>query len=64
MRVAGHLESWFVKEASLKDRLEKMINGLWEQMVIAPLVRLVEESAPEADPTPGNIIPFKGRMSA
>jgi hypothetical protein len=33
-------------------------------MVIAPLVRLVEESAPEADPTPGNIIPFKGRMSA
>ena len=64
MRVAEHLENWFDKEAKLKDRLEQMINGLWEQMVIAPLVRLVEESAPEADPTPGNIIPFKGRMSA
>lgn len=64
MRVAEHLESWFATEAKLKDRLEQMINGLWEQKVIAPLVRLVEESAPEADATPGNIIPFRGRMSA
>jgi transcriptional regulator with XRE-family HTH domain len=46
LRVADHLERWFAKEAKLKDRLEQMINGLWEQMVIAPLVRLVEESAP------------------
>ena len=37
LRVADHLESWFVKEAKLKDRLEQMINGLWEQVVIAPL---------------------------
>ena len=63
MRVAEHLENWFSEETKLKDRLEQMINGLWEQRVIAPLARLVEESAPEADSTPGNIIPFKGRMS-
>lgn len=64
IRVAEHLESWFDKETKLKDRLEQMINTLWEQMVIAPLVRLVEESAPETDPTLDNIIPFKGRASA
>ena len=64
LRVADRLEGWFTKEAKLKERLEEMINALWEQMVIAPLLRLVEESAPEADPTPTNVIPFKGRMSA
>ena len=64
LRVAEHLESWFAKKAKLKDRLEQMVNGLWEEMVIAPLVRLVEESAPEADPMSGNVIPFEGRMSA
>jgi len=64
MRVAERLESWFAEEAKLKDRLEQLMNGLWEQKVITPLNRLVEESAPEADSTPGNIIPFKGRMSA
>jgi len=35
-----------------------------EQMVIAPLARLAEESAPRSDPAPGNIIPVKGRMAA
>ena len=64
LRVAAHLEGWFSKEARLKDRLEQMVNGLWENLVIAPLMRLVEESAPEADPATGNVIPFKGRMSA
>ncbi|TPK87016.1 helix-turn-helix domain-containing protein [Mesorhizobium sp. B2-4-13] len=64
LRVADRLENWFAKEAKLKDRLEQMISGLWEQTVIAPLERLVDESAPEADPTTGNVIPFKGRMSA
>lgn len=64
LRVATHLEGWFTNETKLKDRLEQMVHGLWEQLVIAPLVRLVEESAPEADPTPGNVIPFKSRISA
>ena len=59
LHVAEHLEGWFAKKVKLKDRLEQMMNGLWGEKVIAPLVRLVEESAPEAD-----FIPFKGRMSA
>lgn len=45
-RVADHLETWFAKETGLKERLECMTNGLWEQVVIAPLIRLVEENAP------------------
>ena len=64
LRVAEHLEGWFAKKAKLKDRLEQMVNGLWEETVIAPLARLVEESAPEADPMSGdNVIPFEGRRS-
>jgi transcriptional regulator with XRE-family HTH domain len=61
LRVAAHLEEWFAAEAELKDLLEQLINRLWDKLVIAPLVRLVEESAPEADPAPNNVIPFKGR---
>ena len=51
MRVGEHLEKWFAEEeaAKLKDRLEQMMNSLWEQKVIAPLLRLVEEGAPEAE---------------
>lgn len=64
LRVADHLEGWFAEETTLKDRLEQMINGLWEQKVIAPLVRLVEESAPEADPTLEEVTSVRGRMSA
>ena len=64
MRVANHLERWFARQEKRKDRLEQMMNGLWEEMVIAPLMRLVEETAPEADPEAGNVIPVNGRMSA
>ena len=64
MRVADHLEGWFAEETTLKDRLEQMINGLWEEKVIAPLVRLVEESAPEADPTLEEVTSVRDRMSA
>lgn len=63
LRVVDHLEKWFAKETELKDRLEQMVSGLWEKLVIAPLVRLVEESAPDVDPTPGNVIPFKSRIT-
>lgn len=63
MRVAEHLESWFRKETNLKERLEQMVNSLWDQKVIAPLVRLVEESAPEADLTYDNVTAIKSRLS-
>lgn len=47
MRVAEHLESWFSQEGTLKETLENMVNGLWERSVIAPMLHLVEENAPE-----------------
>lgn len=37
---------------------------VWEQMVIVLLARLVEESAPNFDLAPGNMMPGKDRMSA
>lgn len=56
--VANDLEAWFDSNSELKDRLEAMMNTLWDQLVIAPLRRLVEENAPEAG-SPGNIIAFR-----
>ena len=64
LRVADHLEKWFTKKADLKETLEDMVNGLWEQSVIAPMLRLVEESAPEADPTANNVVKFPSRALA
>lgn len=64
MRVVDHLEQWFAKEAKLKDRLEQMMNGLWEQKVIAPLLRLVEEGAPEAESSSTNVVAFRNHASA
>jgi len=64
LRVAAHLDGWFNKEAKLKDRLEQTVNGLWQKLVIAPLVRLVEERAPEVEPSAGNVVSFSSRVSA
>jgi hypothetical protein len=50
LRVADLLEKWFVSKADLKETLEEIINSLWEQSVISPLLQLVEESAPEGVP--------------
>lgn len=47
-RVAQRLEDWFTAQTGLKTTLEDMINSLWEKTVIAPLLRLAVESAPEA----------------
>lgn len=56
-RVANYLEGWFEKRDDLKDKLEEITNTLWEQLVIAPMRRLVAENAPEVSAT-GNVIPF------
>ena len=45
LRVAQHLRNWFEGKEKLKARLEKTVNGLWEEKVIAPLMKLVEENA-------------------
>lgn len=57
VRVANDLEAWFEKRTDLKDKLEEITNTLWDQLVIAPLRRLVEENAPEVG-MGGNVIPF------
>lgn len=44
-RVAHHLEKWFEANHAEKDRLEEIVNGLWEKVVITPLLRLSEEGA-------------------
>lgn len=56
-RVAGNLKTWFEGRADLKDKLEEITNVLWDQLVIAPMRRLVAENAPEAG-LGGNVIPF------
>lgn len=49
IRVADHLENWFTQRSDLKETLEDMVNGLWEQSVIAPMLRLAQENATEED---------------
>ncbi|MEO7466615.1 MAG: helix-turn-helix domain-containing protein [Sphingobium limneticum] len=56
-RVVADLEAWFEKRADLKDKLEEITTTLWDQLVIAPMRRLVAENAPEIG-TAGNVIPF------
>ncbi len=61
-RVAADLEGWFEKRADLKDTLEEITNTLWDQLVIAPMRRLVAENAPEVSTT-GNVIAFPARVA-
>jgi hypothetical protein len=64
MRVAARLERWFASRNDLKDRLEEIVNSLWEQTVILPLLRLVEEGAPEVDLATTNVLHLPSRKSA
>jgi hypothetical protein len=64
MRVAGRLETWLASKSELKDKLEEIINNLWEQTVILPLLRLAEEETPEADMGTTNVMRFPARKSA
>jgi hypothetical protein len=65
MRVAARLERWFAGRNDLKDKLEEVVTNLWEQTVILPLLRLVEEEAPEVDlTTTTNVVHFPSRKSA
>lgn len=44
-RVRGNLERWFGEHADLRDKLETLTCVLWEEKVIKPLMRLVEEQS-------------------
>lgn len=59
MRVAARLEHWFVHQADLEETLEALVNSLWEQTVLAPLMRLIEENAPAAETVAGSLVPFR-----
>lgn len=62
LRVASDLESWFETRADLKDKLEEITNTLWDQLVIAPMRRLVTENAPEVSAN-GNVITLPTRAA-
>jgi len=62
LRVADRLEKWFAAKPDLKQTLEDIINSLWEQSVISPLLLLAEENAPEEEPTAG--MQFLGKRFA
>jgi len=55
-RVVADLEEWLEQRTDLTDKLEEITASLWEQLVIAPLRRLVVENAPEIGSV-GHIIP-------
>lgn len=57
-RVAADLEARFEKRADLKDKLEEITTTLWDELVLAPMRRLVAENAPEIGAA-GNVIPFR-----
>jgi hypothetical protein len=64
IRVAERLENWFESKLDLKETLESIIGSLWEQSVISPLLRLVEENAPEGEAAVSNVVRFPRRLSA
>lgn len=63
VRVAGRLRQWFESHQELKDRLEGIVESLWHQHVMAPIMRLVAEEAPEAG-AKGTVIQFPSRPAA
>ncbi|WP_046864784.1 helix-turn-helix domain-containing protein [Microvirga massiliensis] len=63
-RVADHLERWFEENANLKAKLEEVANGLWESLVIQPLLHQSQESAPGAPAYGGNAVEFPARIRA
>jgi transcriptional regulator with XRE-family HTH domain len=63
-RVVRHLENWFEGRSQYKDRVEIIVGGLWEKLVISPLVRLAEENAPETPGLDSNVIDFPNRLAS
>ncbi|WP_246693768.1 helix-turn-helix transcriptional regulator [Methylobacterium sp. WL18] len=64
-RVAGHLERWFETEKQYLARVEEGVTASWEKQVIAPLMRLAEESAPQEMGVGGysNVVNFPARAA-
>ncbi|WP_441281148.1 helix-turn-helix domain-containing protein [Tardiphaga sp. 862_B3_N1_1] len=66
-RVAGHLEKWFDKQSQYRDKVEEAVNASWDKQVIAPMLRLAEESAPKVIAravSPSNVISFPAAITS
>ncbi len=63
-RVADRLDQWFGENAGLKEKLEEIATGFWEQLVISPLLHLSEEKAPESPMQSGNVVSFPQKAHA
>ena len=61
-RVTADLAAWFESRDDLKSKLEEITCTLWDQVVLAPLRRLVEENAPEVMAV-SNVIAFPSRAA-
>lgn len=62
VQVAADLAQWFEDRADLKEKLEEITSTLWDQLVIAPMKRLVAENAPEVGQL-GNVVPFPTKVA-
>ncbi|MEL6059452.1 helix-turn-helix domain-containing protein [Methylobacterium sp. DCY52] len=64
-RVGGHLEGWFKTEKQYLDKVEEGVTASWEKQVIAPLMRLADESAPQEMGVGGysNVVAFPPRAA-
>ena len=56
-RVRDHLSEWFEKHSDVEDGLEELTHALWEEKVIGPMMRLVEESGGDAGASSSDDIP-------
>ena len=64
LRVAERLETWFDKRSDLSEKLDEVINNLWQKSVISPLLRLVEEGAAEPEGVASKVLLLPNRISA
>ncbi|AWV18248.1 XRE family transcriptional regulator [Methylobacterium sp. XJLW] len=64
-RVAKHLEDWFQAEKQHLDKVEEGVTASWEKQVIAPLMRLADESAPQESGAGAysNVVAFPSRAA-
>lgn len=57
-RVVGHLAQWFEDHPELDEKLESIVASFWQQLVIDPLRRLVDEQGVDGDSRKDNVVQF------
>jgi hypothetical protein len=66
VRVERIVRDWFEKQTELNQKLEGVMAASWDETVVRPLERLLDESAGELpeDVRPANVVPFARRALA